>query len=144
MPNLKNQLDESAANNLMLEEMYEALEKNLLQKWYPLTVDRTNGGYLTDITHDFKIAPVQHKMIVTQARHVWTTSKAAYMLGRKAYNSASQHGFDFLRNSMWDKKYGGFFQMRDGKGIGFHDALIFARTGKGAPSGDEPRPRACA
>ena len=117
MPNLKNQLDEFAANNLMLEEMYEALEKNLLQKWYPLAVDRTNGGYFTDITYDFKIDPVQHKMIVTQARHVWTASKAAHMLGNKAYDDAARHGFDFLRNSMWDKKYGGFFQMRDGKGM---------------------------
>ncbi len=110
----------------ILEEMYEYVGKNLLDKWYPLAVDRQNGGYYTDISYDWKIAPVQHKMIVTQARYVWTASKAAIMFGSKVYADAARHGFDFLRNSMWDQKYGGFYQMRDGRGkvcdyLGFFD-----------------------
>ncbi|MCL5021158.1 MAG: hypothetical protein M1339_05770, partial [Bacteroidetes bacterium] len=58
----------------ILQEMFEYIGKNLLDKWFPLAVDKENGGYYTDITYDWKIAPVQHKMIVTQARYMWTPS----------------------------------------------------------------------
>ena len=96
--------------------MSEYVGKNLLDKWYPLAVDAKNGGYHTDIAYDWKIEPVQHKMIVTQARHVWTASKAAIFFNNKTYADAAIHGFDFLRNKMWDTKHGGFYQMRDGRG----------------------------
>lgn len=110
----------------ILKEMYEYVGQDLLDKWYPLAVDKQNGGYYTDISYDWKIEPVQHKMIVTQARHVWTASKAAIMFGNRVYADAARHGFDFLKNSMWDQKYGGFYQMRDGRGkvcdyLGFFD-----------------------
>ncbi len=117
MPHLKNQLNGNTEDKIILGEMFEALDKNLLRKWYPLAVDKANGGYYTDVSYDFKIAPVQHKMIVTQARHVWTTSKAALFFENKVYDEAARHGFEFLRNSMWDKRYGGFYQMRDEKGM---------------------------
>ncbi len=110
----------------ILKEMYEYVGKNLLDKWFPLAIDKKNGGYYTDISYDWKIEPVQHKMIVTQARYVWTASKAAIMFGNKTYADAAKHGFDFLKNSMWDQKHGGFYQMRDGEGkvcdyLGFFD-----------------------
>ncbi len=114
------------SGRMILNEMYEYLRGKLLDKWYPLVIDKENGGYYTDISCDWKIEPVQHKMIVTQARYVWTASKAALMFGDKVYADSARHGFDFLRNSMWDQKYGGFYQMRDGAGrvcdyLGFFD-----------------------
>lgn len=117
MSNLKTHLDETQTNRKILEEMYEALNKNLLEKWYPLAIDNSNGGYFTEISYDFKLEPVQHKMVVTQARHVWTASKAALFFNNKVYEDAARHGFDFLRNCMWDINYGGFYQMRDEKGL---------------------------
>ena len=65
-------------------------------------------------------------MIVTQSRYVWAASRAAAMFGNKVYADAARHGFDFLRNSMWDAKNGGFYQMRDARGqvcdyLGFFD-----------------------
>ncbi len=111
-------------NSSLLNELLESLSQNLLEKWYPLAVDKKNGGYFTNISYDWKIEPVQHKMIVTQARHMWTASKAAMFFNNKIYNDAAVHGYDFLKNYMWDKKYGGFFQMRDYKGE-FTDYLGF-------------------
>ncbi len=113
-------------DQVVLNEMFGYVGKDLLDKWYPLALDRQNGGYYTDITCDWKIEPLQHKMIVTQARYVWTASKAALMFGNNIYADAARHGFDFLRNSMWDQKHGGFYQMRDGAGkvcdyLGFFD-----------------------
>ncbi len=104
------------SRNYLLKEMTEFLSKNLLDKWYPAAVDYENGGYYTDITFDWEIEKVQHKMIVTQARHIWTSSKAALFFGSKVYRDAAAHGYDFLRKKMWDDKNGGFFQMRDGAG----------------------------
>ncbi len=110
----------------ILEQISAFIGKDLLDKWYPLSVDRQYGGYFTDISYDWKILPEQHKMIVTQARYVWTASKAARMFGKDVYAEAALHGYDFLRNSMWDQKNGGFCQMRDRRGqvcdfLGFFD-----------------------
>ncbi|MFZ0456373.1 MAG: AGE family epimerase/isomerase [Ignavibacteriaceae bacterium] len=113
-------------NSNLQNELLRHLGHDLLDKWYPLCIDKKNGGYYTNISYNWNIEPVQHKMIVTQARHVWAASKAAILLDNKIYAEAAIHGFDFLKNSMWDKKYGGFFQMRDFKGeytdyLGFCD-----------------------
>ena len=55
-------------------------------------------------------------MIVTQARNVWSTAKAAMFYHDTSYISMSRHGFYFLRDKMWDKQYGGFYNLvtRDG------------------------------
>ncbi|MBU1097547.1 MAG: AGE family epimerase/isomerase [Bacteroidetes bacterium] len=100
----------------ILKEMYKALTSNLLEKWYPLVIDKEYGGYFTNLTYDFKLMPEQEKMLVTQARHVWSCSKAAEFLGDKNYLDYAMHGFEFLKNVMWDKEYGGYFQIRGRKG----------------------------
>ena len=53
----------------------------------------------------------QDKMIVTQARHTWSTAKAAMFYKDTSYISMSRHGFYFLRDKMWDKEYGGFYNL---------------------------------
>jgi cellobiose epimerase len=114
-------------NNLNLQnEMLKRLSTDLLDKWYPLAADKKNGGYYTNISFNWKIETVQHKMIVTQSRHIWAASKAALLFNNKIYSEAAKHGFSFLKNSMWDSKYGGFFQMRDYKGE-YIDYLGFCR-----------------
>ncbi|MGD1007931.1 MAG: AGE family epimerase/isomerase [Ignavibacteriaceae bacterium] len=126
MPSFKKNIDNTSDEKIILGEMLEAVRGNLLDKWYPLAVDKENGGYHTDITYNFKIDPVQHKMIVTQGRQIWTASKAAIMFDNKIYEEAARHGHPTLKNTMWDHKTGGFYQMRDPKGkqtgyLGFRD-----------------------
>lgn len=58
-------------------EFTDALREGILERWYPLVVDKECGGYFTNVTYDWKLPPEQEKMIVTQARHVWTLSKLA-------------------------------------------------------------------
>jgi mannobiose 2-epimerase len=111
-------------NSSLLNEFLESLRQNLLDKWYPLAVDKKNGGYFTNISYDWKIEQAQHKMVVTQARHIWTASKAAMFFDNKVYQDIAIHGFDFLNNHLWDEKHGGFFQMRNYKGE-FTDYLGF-------------------
>lgn len=105
------------AFNMLPEELKRVLTVGILGKWYPLVVDNECGGYFTNVTCNWKLAPEQEKMIVTQARHVWTLSKAAEFLGDAAgYTEMARHGFVFLRDVMWDGRYGGFFQIRSREG----------------------------
>lgn len=126
MPALKTLFEYKLMKDEILKELLELTTSLLIDKWYPLALDNINGGYYTNLTYDFKLEPIQYKMIVTQARQTWTASKAATLFEKKTYVDAAIHGFDFLRNYMWDNKYGGFYQMRDYKGstcsyLGFFD-----------------------
>ena len=99
------------------KEMEHSRKKELLDKWYPQSVDSADGGFITAYTYDFKPTGPQDKMIVTQARHVWTNSKAALHYPSNTYHlAAARHGFHFLRDRMWDKTHGGFHQLVDKKG----------------------------
>ncbi|MGE5457308.1 MAG: hypothetical protein ACM3RX_03035, partial [Methanococcaceae archaeon] len=61
----------------ILTSLEDLLTKKLLEKYYPLTLDQKNGGFLCNLTYDWKFADPQDKMIVTQARHTWTPAKAS-------------------------------------------------------------------
>ncbi|MGY6742375.1 MAG: AGE family epimerase/isomerase [Cecembia sp.] len=105
-----------------VQELQSALEKslkeNLLDTWYPKAVDWEAGGYFSDFTFDFELKnSPQEKMIVTQSRHLWSNSKAAMLYpDEEHFISAAEHGFQFLKEKMWDKEIGGFFQLVDRAG----------------------------
>jgi mannobiose 2-epimerase len=97
--------------------MENSIQTELLNKWYPQSVDSLHGGFLSTYTFDFKPTGPQDKFIVTQARHTWTTAKAAMLYPEKTdYLPNSKWGFQFLRDVMWDKVNGGFYNLvtRDG------------------------------
>jgi len=99
-------------------EMEHSIQTELLNKWYPQCVDSIYGGFISTYTYDFKPTGAQDKFIVTQARHTWTTAKASELYPNVSYYiKCSENGFHFLRDIMWDKIYGGFYNLvtKDGK-----------------------------
>jgi mannobiose 2-epimerase len=99
-------------------EMKHSVEKELLEAWYPKDVDSLYGGFLSTFSYDFRPVGEQDKMIVTQARHIWSNARAAELYPQNTwYKKSAQQGFYFLRDFFWDKKYGGFYTetTRDGK-----------------------------
>src|SRR5215218_7870744 len=77
-------------------EMEKSIKTELLNKWYPQCVDKEYGGFLTTFTYDFKPTGPQDKMIVTQARHVWSNSKASILYPWvNHYKTSAAHGFHF-------------------------------------------------
>ena len=97
--------------------MENSLQKELLNIWYPQSLDTVYGGFISAYTYDFKPAPNQDKMIVTQARHTWVNAKAAELYPSVTYyTTGAKHGFLFLKDVMWDKIYGGFYTLVDQKG----------------------------
>lgn len=98
-------------------EMQEALGPKLLEAWYPRCRDTVHGGFLSDFDYQWKATGPDNKFIVTQARHVWTTSKAAeFYPENKLYPELAAHGFQFLKDYMWDAEYGGFYELLNRKG----------------------------
>ncbi len=97
-------------------QMRYAAKQGLLDEYYPRNIDIMYGGYLSTFTFDFQPQGAQDKMIVTQSRHTWSTAKAAMFYHDTSYITMSRNGFYFLHNKMWDKQYGGFYNLvtRDG------------------------------
>lgn len=113
------------------QEVVRLLESNLLDTWYPRTVDTEGGGYLSDFDADWNADGPQNKMIVTQARHVWTTARAAEFLDDPAtWLPLSAHGVDFLARSMWDGDLGGFYWQvaRDGEPVPERDGRLIKQA----------------
>jgi cellobiose epimerase len=108
--------NENGENQRILAEMEKSLRDELLNVWYPLSIDTVDGGFLCDFTYDWQPHGRQHKMIVTQTRHVWTASQAAMFLKEDRYRQIAEHGFHFLKDKMWDEQYGGFYMLRNRAG----------------------------
>jgi cellobiose epimerase len=114
-----NEISSTKAERLQIAaEMDKSIKTELLNKWYPQSIDSLYGGFLSTYTYNFKPTGAQDKFIVTQARHTWTTAKAAQVYPDvPCYLECSNKGFQFLRDVMWDKTYGGFYNLmtRQGK-----------------------------
>lgn len=112
------QSTESSQERLAIaDEMELSLRNETLSKWYPQSRDTAYGGFLSTFTYDFKPTGAQDKFIVTQARHTWTNAKASLLYpGEEHYREGAAHGFQFLRDVMWDKTYGGFHTLVDREG----------------------------
>lgn len=99
------------------DAMESSLKSEVLSKWYPQSIDTVDGGFISTYTYDFKPTGDQDKMIVTQARHTWTNAKLAERYPEVAYyKTGAKHGFEFLKDVMWDKTDGGFYWLVDKQG----------------------------
>ena len=95
--------------------------------WYPLSIDTVYGGYFSDINYKWELDGAQTKMIVTQARHIWSNSNAAmYFPDKEKYLKTAEHGFRFLKNIMCDPEYHGFYNLvnREGGAIKENGEII--------------------
>lgn len=90
---------------------------NDFRLWYPLSIDNEFGGFYSDINYKWELNGDHNKMIVTQARHVWSASNAAmFYTDKEYYLKIANHGFKFLKDVMLDKEYGGFYNLVDREG----------------------------
>lgn len=111
--------DEAAGRQALADTIRAALRTHVFDPWYPRAVDTEHGGYLSNFAYDWQAPPEQDKMIVTQARHVWTTARAAAFFPeqRQAYLAMAAQGVDFLREHLWDDAYGGFVALVSREGV---------------------------
>jgi mannobiose 2-epimerase len=106
----KSRGNSSAYLGIEVSEIEGELD-NLLQTWYPRIIDTIHGGYWTNFEYDWTLSKKQDKMLVTQARGLWTASRAAAVFpDNPVYKKAADHGYQFLTGCMWDTEQGGFFE----------------------------------
>ncbi|MEE3258920.1 MAG: AGE family epimerase/isomerase [Candidatus Latescibacterota bacterium] len=92
------------------------LNENIVPFWYAEVVD-PHGGYRLNHDGSGQWQGPADKALVTQARTLWFFSRLyndGY--GGPAHLEVAHHGFEFLRERMWDKVFGGFFWSVDDAG----------------------------
>ncbi len=99
------------ASSKIYEELEHVLRKDVMELWYPRAIDTLHGGYLSDFDYQWRQDGPQNKMIVSQARHVWTCSKLAELYPEGSYIDYASHGVKFLKDTMWDQEFGGFHSL---------------------------------
>lgn len=109
-------------------ELLESLENDIIKVWYPRVIDSLHGGYLSDFNYKWEMQGKQNKMIVTQSRHIWTSSTYAGFASETNdyFLQIANHGVKFLSDKMWDNVHGGFFNLvnREGRPIAAADGRI--------------------
>lgn len=108
-----------------------SLANEILNVWYPASIDSVNGGFLADFTYCWKPTGPQDKMIVTQARHIWTASKAFDFTRDTFYLDIAKHGFQYLKEKMWDQDFGGFHTLLTSHGEVKQDYTLDNKTAYG-------------
>ncbi len=101
----------------LADELNFSLQHEILDAWYPRSIDSVYGGFLANFTFDWQLKGLQNKMIVSQTRHLWTLSEAAQFYRSEQYREIADHAFLFLKDKMWDNENGGFYTIlnREGK-----------------------------
>lgn len=109
----------TAATYLKLAaEVDGALHNDVLDLWFPRSIDHDHGGFHAHFTRDWQWAPSDGKFSVFQGRMTWVASQVVLREpGKKAeFLPYVQQGLDYLENTMWDKQDGGFFWGLDDDG----------------------------
>jgi mannobiose 2-epimerase len=119
----------------LAEQVQDALYTDVLNVWFPRSVDHGKGGFHSHFTRDWQWAPSDGKFSVFQGRMTWVASQVVLREPKlkEEFLPFVHQGVDFLDNVMWDKPDGGFYwgldddgkvtpQFTDGKhlyGLGF-------------------------
>ncbi|MFC7196661.1 AGE family epimerase/isomerase [Halosimplex aquaticum] len=91
------------------QPLESALTDNVLDFWFPRSVDDEHGGFLTSYDREGAFAGNGRKQVVTQARMVWVAARVARAGYGDEYRAIAEAGFDFLVDAMWDDDRGGFY-----------------------------------
>ena len=110
----RDSLDPHAAGALA-EELDDTL-KGILNAWFSRCVDKEHGGFLSDFNYKWKASGPQLKMLEYQARMTRVAARAAAYPGLESYREIAVHGFNYLKDVMWDHEHGGWFRMLDRTG----------------------------
>ena len=130
-------------------EVDNALHTDVLNVWFPRTVDHEHGGFHSHFSRDWQWAPSDGKFSVFQGRMTWVASQVVLRDPKlkDEFVPIVHQGVDFLANVMWDKQDGGFFwgldddgkivpQFTDGKNLYGVDFCIYGAAAAYQATGD--------
>jgi cellobiose epimerase len=116
LPNAPQPTNESYRK--LAAELDEALQANVLQVWFPRSVDNKYGGFHSHYARNWQTLPSDGKFSVFQGRMTWVAAQIVLHEPtlKDQFIPIVHHGVDFLGDVMWDKQYGGFFWGLDDEG----------------------------
>ncbi len=98
------------------EAFRENLERCILSFWIDHAIDLEYGGMIGWLDRrGVPIAPGT-KSLVAQTRVIWLFSAAYRQNPQPIYQEISSHALKFLREKMWDSRWGGFYWLVDREG----------------------------
>jgi mannobiose 2-epimerase len=99
-------------------EVDNALDADVLNEWFPRSVDREHGGFHSHFARDWQWAPSDGKFSVFEGRMTWVASQVVLRNPKRKeeFLPIVHQGLDYLENVMWDKQDGGFFWGLDDAG----------------------------
>lgn len=99
-------------------EIDAALRRDVLNAWFPRTVDNVHGGFHANYSREWQPLPETGKFSVFQGRMTWIAAQVVMRRPelKDEYLPILRHGVEYLSNTMWDKQYGGFYWGLDNHG----------------------------
>ncbi len=99
-------------------ETEKMLNQDVLDVWFPRSIDNQHGGFYAVFSRDWKPGPTQGKFSVFQGRMTWISSQMVVRRPetKDRFLPIAQHGLQFLNDVLWDKKDGGYFWGLDDSG----------------------------
>ena len=94
-----------------------ALNRHVLDVWFPRCLDTEHGGFLSDFDRTWSPDGRNDQLVEFQARQTLTAADALALYPEDArLRQATEHGFRYLRDVMWDRDAGGWFHRMDRAG----------------------------
>ncbi len=92
-------------------EIETMLHQDVLDVWYPRSIDTVHGGFSANFARDWSPLLSHGKFSVFQGRMTWVAAQIVLRRPelRQQYLPYVRHGADYLANTLWDKQDGGFF-----------------------------------
>jgi mannobiose 2-epimerase len=103
----------------LAEEVEGALRRDVLDVWFPMTVDNQNGGFRSEFERDWTPGTRSDgKFSVFQGRMTWISAQVAMRRPelKEKFLPITRHGIEYLNSTLWDRQYGGFYWGLDDHG----------------------------
>src|SRR5262249_47340485 len=96
----------------------------ILTAWFPRSVDREYGGFFCDFDYSWRFSGSQPKMLEYQGRQTLAAARgAAYLPEFVPLREIATHGFRYLKDKMWDHRFGGWYRMLNRAGVPIEGAI---------------------
>lgn len=99
------------------EELTGLLRRHVIDAWFPRSLDLEFGGFLSDFDIAWRECGPQDKLSEFQTRHAIFAAEASLRFpDDERLRRAATHGFDYLKEMLWDSRSGGWFHRLDRAG----------------------------
>ncbi|WP_434481719.1 AGE family epimerase/isomerase [Paenibacillus glycanilyticus] len=98
------------------QEMESELIDNILSFWLKHSLSEQDGGFIGRMTNDLKVQATADKLLVLNARLLWTFAAAYRRYKTPDYLEVADRAYRYLMDRFYDREHGGFYWLLNDKG----------------------------